>query len=408
MYILQENLFSFEEWLKIESEDRLPLFFSALDLEPYAKELRSVSPQGADGYDRQAVLRALLVSPMEKISTFTMLHKRLKSDIRFRYQCGFRLTQKVPSISTLSRVFSMITGKQLAEQLFYDLVQQCREENIINGDIIAVDSTAIDAYERKQPKSQCKDTGNASWGAKFDSFGNKITWFGYKIHLAVDTASELPVVLEVTPAHVNDGNMGPPLIEKVSGQTSESKMSYVIMDAGYDQKKNYETARAHGAQAIIPLNLRNEKEPPAGFSFNGTPRCSMGYNMIYWGVDGNYLKFRCPHALDKVDCPFGSAWCSSSNYGMVVKINVKDDLRRFSIPHRGSKNWETLYDKRTSVERCNSRLKENLTANDLHLGGIEKVKTHVFINAIALLATALAIKKAKNTAIADTTPLKAA
>ena len=68
-----------------------------------------------------------------------------------------------------------------------------------------------------QPKSRCQDTGNATWGAKLDSFGNKITWFGYKIHLAVDTASELPVALEVTPAHVNDGDMGPPLIEKVAG-----------------------------------------------------------------------------------------------------------------------------------------------------------------------------------------------
>jgi len=57
---------------------------------------------------------------------------------------------------------------------------------------------------------------------------------------------------------------------------------------------------------------------------------------------------------------------------MVVKINVKDDLRRF-------KRWEELYDKRTSVERCNSRLKENLTANDPHARGIEKVKTHAYL-----------------------------
>lgn len=192
MYILQETLFSFEEWLKIESGNRLPLFFSTLNLEPYAKKLRSESPRGADGYDRQAVLRALLIAPLEKISTFTMLHKRLESDIRFKYQCGFRLTQKVPSISTFSRVFSKITEQNLAEQLFYDLVQQCRDEGIIIGDKIAIDSTAINAYEEKQPKSRCQDTGNASWGAKLDSFGNKITWFGYKIHLAVDTASELP------------------------------------------------------------------------------------------------------------------------------------------------------------------------------------------------------------------------
>lgn len=123
----------------------------------------------------------------------------------------------------------------------------------------------------------------------------------------------------------------------------------------------------------------------------------MGYDMVYWGSDGNYLKFRCPHVLDKVDCPYGMAWCSSSNYGMVVKVNIKDDLRRFSIPHRGSRKWNELYNKRTSVERCNSRLKEYLTANDLHVRGIEKVKTHIYLNAIILLASALALKKVKET-----------
>ncbi|MDD3645304.1 MAG: transposase [Bacteroidales bacterium] len=262
---------------------------------------------------------------------------------------------------------------------------------------MAVDSTAIDAYEKKRSKSNAQETGNAAWGAKLDTFGNKITWFGYKIHLTVDTKSEIPIALNVTPAHVNDGDMGPVLIEQVKTRLHETKLDYVIMDAGYDQHKNYEAARKHGAQAIIPLNLRNEKEPPTRFSTNGTPRCSMGYDMVYWENDGIFLKFCCPHILGKVNCPNGSAWCSSSNYGMVVKVNVKDDLRRFSLPHRGSRKWEALYDERTSVERCNSRLKEKLTTNDLHVGDIKKVTTYAYLNAIILLASALTLKKAKDT-----------
>jgi len=395
LYILQETLFSLEELQKIEFKNRLPIFFSALDLRPYAKKLVSSSPQGATPHDREAILRALLAAPLEGITTFTGLHDRLDKDLRFRYQCGFDISRSIPSISTLSRVFSAITKKGLAEKLFYDLVHQCYEERIIVGNTIAIDSTAIDAYEQKKPKSK-QDGVNATWGAKFDSFGNKLTWFGYKIHLAVDTKSELPVALEVTPAHVNDGDMGPPLVEKIASQGFIDKVNFIIGDAGYDQLKNYQIAHYYEAQAIIPLNLRNEKEPPAGFSSNGTPRCSMGYDMIYWGCDGNYLKFRCPHALGKVDCPYGTLWCSSSDYGMVVKVNTKDNLRRFSIPHRNTRKWNELYNQRGSVERCNSRLKEYLTANDLHVGGIEKVKTHVFLNAIVLLASALALKKHKD------------
>lgn len=393
MYILQESLFSFEDLLKIHSKDRLPIFFSSLDLRPYAKELRSRSPRGADGHCREGILRALLAAPLERIQTFTGLHRRLDTDFRFRYQCGLPLDREAPSIATLSRVFADLTKKDLAKQLFEDLVNRCRQEGIIDGSHIAIDSAAIHAYEKKQPKKKSEQTGNANWGAKFDSFGNKMTWFGYKLHLAVDTKSELPLALEVTPAHVNDGEMAPGLIEKVA---VDNRTKFVILDAGYDQLKVYEAARNVKAQAIIPLNPRGEKEPPAGMTANGTPRCSMGFAMTYWGADGDYLKFRCPHATGKVDCPLGMAACSSSNYGMVVKVDAKDDLRRYCSPHRDTKRWKELYNERTSVERCNSRMKTYLTADDIHVWGIQKVMTHQYLNAIVLLVSALSAARKKN------------
>ncbi|WP_010267388.1 transposase, partial [Paenibacillus senegalensis] len=196
--------------------------------------------------------------------------------------------------------------------------------------------------------------------------------------------------LSVTPAHVNDGDVAPTLIEQVAAGT---QVKFFMLDAGYDQLKNYEAARNVKAQAIIPMNLRNEKEPPAGMTSSGTPCCSMGYEMTYWGVDGDHLKFRCPHATGKVDCPLGMAACSSSNYGMVVKVDRKSDLRRYSSPHRETKRWKELYNERTSIERCNSRLKTYLTADAMHVWGIQKVTTHQYLNAIVLLASALAIAR---------------
>lgn len=403
MYILQETLISLEELQKIEFKNRLPIFFSALDLRPYAKLLVSESPRGAVGHNREALLRALFAAPFEGITTFTALHNRLENDLRFYYQCGFDISRSPPSISTISRLFTAVKNLKILESLFHDLVKECYEEGLISGDKIAVDSTSIDAYEKKVPQSKL-DGINAAWGAKFDSFGNKLTWFGYKLHLAVDVESELPIDLEVTPANVNDGIMFAPLIESIAANGYIEKADYIAADAGYDQIKNYEIANYYNTQAIIPLNLRNEKEPPAGFSFNGTPRCSMGHDMVYWGSDKHYLKFRCPHAVGKENCLFGQGWCSNSDYGMVVKVNTRDNLRRFSVPHRDTQKWNRLYNKRTSVERCNSRLKEYLTVNDLHVRGIEKVKAHVYLNAIVLLASALAAKKEKrrHTALSET------
>lgn len=169
-----------------------------------------------------------------------------------------------------------------------------------------------------------------------------------------------------------------------------------MMDAGYDQVKVYEAARNVKAQAIIPLNPRGEKEPPAGMTNNGTPCCSMGFAMTYWGADQDVLKFRCPHATGKVECPLGMSACSSSNYGMVVKVDVKEDLRRYCNPHRDTRRWKELYNERTSVERCNSRLKSYLTADDLHVWSIQKVMTHQYLNAIVLLVSALSLATRKS------------
>lgn len=90
------------------------------------------------------------MAPLEGISTFTRLHRRSHSDLRFRYQCGFRLDERAPSIATLSRVFTAVIKKDLAKALFIDLVSQCREVGIIVGSHLAIDSTADIPYQVSQ------------------------------------------------------------------------------------------------------------------------------------------------------------------------------------------------------------------------------------------------------------------
>lgn len=55
-----------------------------------------------------------------------------------------------------------------------------------------------------------------------------------KVHLSVDTISELPIAIEVTPTHVNDGEVDPTLIGKVTDCTN-SQIEFLIMDGGYNQ-----------------------------------------------------------------------------------------------------------------------------------------------------------------------------
>lgn len=61
--------------------------------------------------------------------------------------------------------------------------------------------------------------------------------FGYKLHLAVDAELELPLTLTVTPANVHDSIEYTNLLNKLVDKRIKAEI--VIMDAGYDSKKNY-------------------------------------------------------------------------------------------------------------------------------------------------------------------------
>ena len=388
MRFLQKPLYSFEELLKLEPNDKLSKILLILDHIQIKDNTRN--RRGPKGYARFAFYRAFLAMKICSIPTVVSLRERLLSDLKFKHICGFDLNRPVPSKSTFSRAFSLISTNDTLEKILANCIEKARNLGIIESEIIAIDATNIKAYEVKQPKKDINQDGTkADWGAKRDSNGNQLTWFGYKLHIAVDAKSECPVAIELTPASIADGDMAIPLIEKdYHNRKDRLKARYFVMDSGYDQSKNYKTVQEkYGGQAIIPLNPRNEKQPPAGYDFNGTPICSAGYKMVYWG--GN--KFRCPHILGKVDCPFGSNWCSSSDYGMVVKTKIKDDPRRFCNPHRDTKGWKEIYNKRTAVERTFGRLKEHFGLNNFKVQGFKKVYAHILLSCISLVAANIAV-----------------
>ncbi|NLU51188.1 MAG: transposase [Syntrophomonadaceae bacterium] len=259
---------------------------------------------------------------------------------------------------------------------------------LIDASTVAIDSTKLEAYEKSVSKKNINQDGrSADWGVKSDTNGNPVKWFGYKLHAVCEVSSGLPLAIHITPASTHDRE-AVDVLPKKCRENIKHKPNYYVMDAAYDGREIYELIhKEYHAQAIIPLNRRNAKQPQAGF-------CSAGYRMVYWGSSNGKNKFRCPHILRKCDCPCGSAWCSESNYGLVVKTSVKQDPRLFTVPHRGTKNWNKLYNLRTFSERCFARFKENLgLETGLKLGKYDKVTAHAYLCAITMYAAVIAVNQ---------------
>lgn len=92
-------------------------------------------------------------------------------------------------------------------------------------------------------------------------------------------------------------------------------------------------------------------------------------------------------------CPLRVPCRPLKGYGLVVKLNTRDDCRRYTAVPRETKKWERLYKKRTAVERVNGRLKEHLLVDDLGVRGIKKVRVRLGLSLMVLLASALAMAR---------------
>jgi transposase len=274
--------------MNLQTKPKLILILDSLDLSGISKTLSSMSTKGPRGYNPEAILRALLAQQIENIPTRAALVRRLKTDPVFRYCCGFSVAGSVPSEATFSRYYSRLATSKSLKEYYYQEVNKTIELDIIDTKILAIDSTKLEAYERPIAKRKVdkNNTNTPDWGSKFDSHQNQITWYGWKVHLVSDCKGELPLDFILTPANKADSVMALPLVEKVYQRLKANVIKtpeYWLMDAGYDVKENYsEIHHKYQAQAIIPINKRRAKEPPAAYyDFKGTPLCSGGYKMVY-------------------------------------------------------------------------------------------------------------------------------
>ncbi|MCL5266137.1 MAG: transposase [Chloroflexi bacterium] len=420
MHILQQPLLDFNEFFALDESDRLVLVLKTIDAEHLIRVLQGEDDVGRTGFHARVLWAALIAGVVYRIPSVAELHRNLLSNPYLRYVCGISSAANVPSESTFSRFLArLVQHEDLLDQCVDDLVRRFAVLAPDFGEAVVADSTDMHAYARYR-KSGSADP-DATWSAKSSKEASskrgkktklsgeaahdgkngdkkktkdKYWWFGYKLHLLVDAKYEVPIAATLTTAKVADTTQLKPLLEKRDALLPEVALKLGVCDGGYDSKSNIVSITERGAIPIIPLNPGNEKEPPGITNTLGTPLCPIGLPMMFWGRDGHYLKYRCPEKSGLFCCleeHQGVSRCSTSDYGLVVKLNMADDPRRYVPVPRETKKWERLYKLRTAVERVNSRLKENLILDELRVRGKKKVKVRVGLNLLVMLAIAVAM-----------------
>lgn len=402
MYFLQEILFPFEVFVQnADHDDHIFLALSSIDVEPIRKKFSYHMGVGRPGYDRTALFRALVLQRLLQLPGIEALVKCLKYSPQLAYWCGFDIRKSPPSATVFYRFLAELkeqVGQELLEQAVQSLVTRAAKLATSEGKIV-LDSTDVPARERaprKKDDLSPEQSFGSAWGHRTASDEETEMFYGYKLHAAtlLTDIGPIPLAAILAPANVSDVELAPRLMSEACKEHERLygfRPGYYLMDAGYDSGDIYKLALDLKGQAIIKLNKRNQKEPPQGFNEKFIPLCPAGQPMVYWGSDKKHMtiKFRCPKATGRqVKCE-GQCRCNNP-YGLVVRLRVTDNPRLFSCPHRGSENWQKLYNQRTSIERWFALLKEHLYMDKMNRRGIEKAFTDVMLCMITFLAGTLA------------------
>lgn len=419
--IRQGSLFDIQDLYDLEPSKRFESIFSTLTIEPVLAVVSKKSIYGAPTeLNYPAMVYALVARIVERIPTIKDLVKRLKQDYLFRLDCGFLFSDKTPSEASFSRLTAKISQTNALESVQHTLLRQAMEEGFLCDDVVAIDATHVESRDRatkqeKKPKPEPKKRGRKTkeeqakyeqemqeneaaqtlyekkveaqlgvplgklreevptepdWGIKKNSEGKNVFWFGFKLHLAVGTASQYVMQSLMSSGSLNDGKAAIPLLKGIA--SFPLSISFSTLDAGYDLKPIYKQIQSMNAQGIIAYNRRNEGEN-LGVDEHFAPTCVREHSYRYDSYDKEHRTLKYVRPKECQNCPLGhDSLCQK-----VYKIKQDTDLRKYTAPARGSTKWKKLFAKRTAVERVFAYLKEFFQLNNVRYRSGKRAKLHM-------------------------------
>jgi hypothetical protein len=312
----------------------------------------------------------------------------------------------------------LVKHQDKIDVIFVALVRAVQEYLPDLGKQLAQDGTHLRTFSRGKKDPADSSDPEATWSVKTkpgtrkdgSTYEKTFAWFGYKLHLLVDTEHELPVTYTVTSASVDEAKQIIPCMQqaektlapRADGSEAEPVRFFedvpVAADKGYDDTEVYQILHEDfGAKPVIDMrhamadvgtvydrdrNTRVRHEQTGDF-----------HNLRFLGYekDRESLKYGCP-CNGTGPCPFFGASCNkaSGGPGAIIRIKLSENFRYYTPIPRESKKWDREYDRRTAVERVNGRLKQVLDIEYTGFRGEKKVRLRASLGLVAMLAHALA------------------
>jgi hypothetical protein len=329
-----------------EKERKIISILELIKIEKYVSRSASSQWMGRKLSERESIARSFVAKAVYGFPFTRSLIEALKTTPTLRRICGFERVSDIPSESTFSRAFAEFAKSGLGDRVHDALVESSLKPELIGH--ISRDSTAIEGREKpvkKGPKQKAapRKRGRPAKGERREPKEEK-RLERQREQSAQEALKELPVFCDVG-------------AKKNSKGFKETWIGYKlhadVNDCGLPISVALSAASLHDSQVAIPLMKMS----------------SAKVDYLYDLMDAAY--------------DAGAIYEVSKGLGHVPIIDKNPRGKEVSpmAPHEA-----TRYNERTTVERFNSRMKEEFGADNVMVRGAQKVKMHLMFGVLALFA----------------------
>ncbi len=342
------------------------------------EELQATRWTGRPGYPIRTMIGLALCKSLYALPTWTKTVALISE--HWALQRALGCDGKPPSVWAAYRFAEKLREHwPMVERCIDGVVAGLKEKLPSYGRDLAIDASDMPAYANGQrylskngPERERYSDPDASWGHRSAVSTRKGGGFyGYRLHAAVDVATDLPVAWTVETARDHETRFVAGLLD--TAKRRGALAATAALDKGYDNNRVYAECMERDCLPVIPLR----QTPDVKRGDDAPPSCSHG-EWTFAGSDRKRgaSKWRCPTG----ECKPASTWIGADRLHPLVP--------------RSSKRWKAAYRKRASVEREFGRLKNQWGLSPLRVRGIDRVRLHADLCILTKLACALARARA--------------
>lgn len=312
---------------------------------------------GNQSIDPAVILKLMFLLFYENIKSERALADQLPARLDWLWFCDYDIDDKTPNHSVISKARKR-WGIDVFTKFFQNILQQCVNAGLVDGEIIHIDSSTIKANASKDkiipnlqlisedlysqldkntedanPQKISKTDPDAGFGKKKGS----PSVLGYKDHRAVDDKHGIVTATVTTAANIRDDKVFEKVLEESTANT-QVKPSTAVADSGYSYENNFEYLHDNKIQSCISQrgfgNITCQDFSRDHFIYDSENDCficptGQKLNRLTISRNNGVIKYRAERQTCQ-RCEYLSKCVRSPKNGRVVSRKIGIDYRHWA------------------------------------------------------------------------------